>query len=375
MLGFIAKLYGLPENECSLKPFGNGLINRTWILECRGEKFILQKINDTIFPSPCLIAENIHHLNVFFKTYYPDYLFENPVATLQNEEMVIIEGEGYFRMFHFVKGSVTFDTVDNSSIAFEGARQFGKFTKLLSTFDSKQLHITLTDFHNLDLRYNQFELALKQGNKSRIEECKSSIDFIKEQKYIVDIFNRIQTNVNFKKRVTHHDTKISNVLFDKNGRGLCVIDLDTVMPGYFISDAGDMIRTYLSPVSEEESDFSKIEIREDYFQAIMDGYLSEMKDELSGEEKKYFVYAGKFMIYMQAIRFLTDYINNDIYYGAKYTDHNLIRGNNQLELLKQLLAKEYILEAKVTLYLRNESNLAPINTQGEEFQTPLLRRF
>jgi hypothetical protein len=100
-----------------------------------------------------------------------------------------------------------------------------------------------------------------------------------------------------------------------------------------------------------------------------------MKDELSGEEKKYFVYAGKFMIYMQAIRFLTDYINNDIYYGAKYTDHNLIRGNNQLELLKQLLAKEYILEAKVTLYLRNESNLAPINTQGEEFQTPLLRRF
>lgn len=357
MLGSIAKLYDLPENECSLKPFGNGLINRTWILQCRGEKFILQKINDTIFRSPCLIAENIHHLKVFLKTFFPDYLFETPVATLQNEEMVFLRGEGYFRMFRFVDGSATFDTVNNTAIAYEGAKQFGKFTKLLAAFDTNRLHITLTDFHNLDLRYNQFELALEQGNKNRIEECRSSIAFIKEQKYIVDIFNRIQTNVNFKKRVTHHDTKISNVLFDNDGKGLCVIDLDTVMPGYFISDAGDMIRTYLSPVSEEESDFSKIKIREDYFQAIMDGYLSEMKDELSGEEKKYFVYAGKFMIYMQAIRFLTDYINNDIYYGAKYEGHNLMRGNNQLELLKKLIAKEEILQAKVSLYLEKTSKL------------------
>ena len=357
MLGSIAKLYGLPENECSLKRFGNGLINRTWIFECGGEKFILQKINDTIFTSPFFIAENIHHLNVFFKTYYPDYLFVNPVTALQNEEMVIIEEEGYFRMFPFVKGSLTFDTANNVEIAYEGAKQFGKFTKLLAAFDTKQLHTTLTDFHNLDLRYNQFELAVQLGNKSRIQECKSSIDFIKEQKYIVDIFNSIQTNLNFKKRVIHHDTKISNVLFDKDGKGLCVIDLDTVMPGYFISDAGDMIRTYLSPVSEEESDFYKIEIREDYFQAIMDGYLGEMKDELSGEEKKYFVYAGKFMIYMQAIRFLTDYINNDIYYGAKYEGHNLMRGNNQLELLKKLIAKEEILQAKVSLYLEKASKL------------------
>jgi hypothetical protein len=139
-------------------------------------------------------------------------------------------------------------------------------------------------------------------------------------------------------------------LFDKNGNGLCVIDLDTVMPGYFISDVGDMIRTYVSPVSEEEKDFSKIQIRQDYFQAIVDGYLSEMKDELSDEEKNYFVYAGKFMIYMQAIRFFADYFNNDIYYGSKYEGHNLVRGNNQLELLKQLLAKENQLQEIVTSY-------------------------
>jgi Ser/Thr protein kinase RdoA (MazF antagonist) len=298
-----------------------------------------------------MIAANLHELNEFFKRHFPDYFFVKPVATLQNEEMVFLPGDGYFRMFRFVNGSVTFDTVDNASLAFEGARQFGKFTRLLSAFDIKKLHITLPDFHNLALRYQQFELALERGNKDRIKACEPSIAFIKEQQYIVDIFNKIQTNVNFKKRVTHHDTKISNVLFDKNGNGLCVIDLDTVMPGYFISDVGDMIRTYLSPVSEEEKDFSKIIIREEYFQAIVDGYLSEMQDVLSDEEKNYFVYAGKFMIYMQALRFLTDHINNDIYYGAKYEGHNLSRCNNQLELLKQLLAKKDILQAKVARYI------------------------
>src|SRR5665647_440011 len=138
MLSSIVKLYGLPENECALKPYGNGLINDTWILECPGKKFILQKINDTIFTSPGMIAENLHHLNKFFKEYFPGYLFVNPVATLQNEEMVFLPGEGYFRMFNFVNGSVTFDIVDNAAIAFEGARQFGKFTHLLSAFDTKK---------------------------------------------------------------------------------------------------------------------------------------------------------------------------------------------------------------------------------------------
>jgi aminoglycoside phosphotransferase (APT) family kinase protein len=354
MLSSIVQLYGFPENKCTIKPFGNGLINHTWIVSYLGEQFIFQKVNDTVFTDPNMIAENLHHLKVYFNQYFPSYLFVNPITNLQRQEMVVIPGKGYYRMFKFVKGSVTFDTVDNAGKAFEAARQFGKFTKLLSNFDTSQLNITLPDFHNLTLRYQQFELSLKKGNAARIKACEQSIDYIKEQKDIVSIFNQIQTNPYFKKRVTHHDTKISNVLFDENGLGLCVIDLDTVMPGYFISDAGDMMRTYLSPVSEEEKDFSKIHIREEYFQAIVDGYISEMKDELSQEEKKYFVYAGKFMIYMQAIRFLTDYINDDIYYGSKYEGHNLIRCNNQLELLKQLIAKEDALQAKVSLYIEDE---------------------
>ena len=365
MLSSIVQLYGFSENECTIKPFGNGLINFTWIVDCHGEQFILQKINDTVFADPGTIAENLRQLNIYFKQFYPGYLFVSPIVTLQQNEMVILPGKGYFRMFKFVEGSFTFDTVDNAAKAFEAARQFGKFTKLLANFETRKLNSTLPDFHNLALRYRQFELSLKNGNKERIKASKQSITYIKAQKNIVDIFNQIQSNPYFKKRVTHHDTKISNVLFDKKGKGLCVIDLDTVMPGYFISDAGDMLRTYLSPVSEEEKDFSKIQIRDEYFQAIVDGYLSEMKDELSQEEKKYFVYAGKFMIYMQAIRFLTDHINDDIYYGAKYEGHNLIRCNNQLELLKQLIAKEEALQERVSLYIEE-----PQSPKGELFAEP-----
>ena len=355
MLSSIIKCYGLPENECTLKPFGNGLINKTWLIECKKEQYIFQKINDAIFSAPELIAENIHLLKAYFNEKFPEYLFVSPVNTTDNKEMVSFPGKGYYRLFKFVHHSVTFDTVCDTGVSFEAAKQFGKFTKLLSGIDVHQLNITLPDFHNLTLRYEQFEKALKTGNKERIALSQASIAFIISQKNIVDTFNELQNSSRFKQRVTHHDTKISNVLFDKEGKGLCVIDLDTVMPGYFISDVGDMMRTYLSPVSEEEKDFSKIQIRIPYFQSIVDGYLSEMNNELSKEEKNLFVYAGKFMIYMQAIRFLTDYINNDVYYGAKYEDHNLIRCNNQLELLKQLLSKEPLLQAKVDSYMEQAS--------------------
>jgi hypothetical protein len=120
-----------------------------------------------------------------------------------------------------------------------------------------------------------------------------------------------------------------------------VIDLDTVMPGYFISDAGDMMRTYLSPVSEEEKDFAKIDIREDFYRAIVNGYYREMNVALTETEQKYFFYSGCFMIYMQALRFLTDFLNNDIYYGQRYPGHNVVRAGNQVILLQRLLDKKY----------------------------------
>jgi Ser/Thr protein kinase RdoA (MazF antagonist) len=164
---------------------------------------------------------------------------------------------------------------------------------------------------------------------------------------IVAEYERLMHSESFKIRVTHHDTKISNVLFDAGDNSVCVIDLDTVMPGHFISDVGDMLRTYLSPYGEEEQDFSKIQIRDDYFDAIVRGYLGEMNTELTDAEKNAFVFAGKFLIYMQAVRFLTDYLNNDVYYGVRYEGHNLVRAQNQAELLQRLCEREGVLQAIV----------------------------
>lgn len=330
--------YGLRDTAL-IKPFGTGLINHTWKIDNGPDQFILQRINDAVFKDPSLIAGNIRIISHFLAAHHPHYLFVTPEKTLEGEDMLYIN-DGYFRLFPFVQDSHTIDVVNSTVQAYEAAKQFGRFTKLLCNFPCDQLHITLPDFHNLSLRYQQFENAIAEGNAARIKEADATIEFLKNNRSIVATSEQLQENPAFKKRVTHHDTKISNVLFDKNDHGLCVIDLDTVMPGYFISDVGDMLRTYLSPVSEEETDFNKIEIRTDYFKAIAAGYLEEMKEELSESEKAHFIYAGKFMIYMQALRFLTDYFNNDLYYGSKYEGHNFMRAKNQVVLLEKLMEKE-----------------------------------
>ena len=324
--------FGVDEGNFIVRPFGNGLINTTWIIEGKTgrEKYILQKINDQVFKHPQDIAFNIRLIDDYLKKYFPKYLFVSPCLTAAGSDFVKSNAR-YYRMFPFITNSHTVDIVQKPQQAYEAAKQFARFTKFLSGLKASDLKITLPDFHNLSLRYHQFEMALKTGNPERIELAKDIITSIKQNKRIVAEYEIYKANL--KIRCTHHDTKISNVLFGHSDKGLCVIDLDTVMPGYFISDVGDMMRTYLCPVNEEEKDFSKIRVRREFYDAIVSGYLAEMGEELTELEKKYFYFAGEFMIYMQAIRFLTDHLNNDIYYGAKYKGHNFVRAANQIALL------------------------------------------
>ncbi len=328
--------------DASISPFGSGLINTTWHIQTKNDDFILQRVNDSIFKNPLHIADNIGSISSYLQHVHPEYFFVSPVIANDGQAVVYIEGEGYFRMFPFVKNSHTINVVEKPGQAFEAARQFGLFTKMLKDFPATTLKITLPDFHNLLLRYQQCKDACLHGNPVRIEEAKKEIELVKKYKYIVDTYTNITNSPQFKLRVTHHDTKISNVLFNEADEGLCVIDLDTLMPGYFISDVGDMMRTYLSPVSEEEKDFSKIEVRDEFFVAIVKGYFEALGTELTEQEKENFVYSGLFMIYMQAVRFLTDHLQNDVYYGAVYPGQNLVRTKNQLVLLEALLQKEVL---------------------------------
>jgi Ser/Thr protein kinase RdoA (MazF antagonist) len=345
ILKIVLKEYGIEPETAKINPFGTGLINHTWEVKNGNDHYILQRINENVFTKPQAIGENIAAIAGYLKHHFPDYYFVAPVKTTGGEEMVFLEGaaSGCYRLLPFVNDSHSKDVVANADQAFEAAAQFGRFTKLLSGFDANTLQITLPCFHDLSFRYQQFTEALEKGNQERMQACASLISFIKENVDIVTEYESIQKNPAFKKRVTHHDTKISNVLFDSDDKAICVIDLDTIMPGYFISDVGDMMRTYLPTVSEEESDFSKIQVRDDVYKSIVVGYYAEMEDELSPEETRHFFYAGKFMIYMQALRFLTDHINDDKYYGAKYPGHNLVRAGNQITLLQRLIEKAAIL--------------------------------
>lgn len=335
----ILPLYGLNSDKTTVKLFGDGLINHTWKVSTDTQNYILQKVNNDVFKSPSDIDKNLSLIKEYLDVRYPNYLFVSPVNTLDGESLLDTE-LGYYRLFPFVEGSTSHNSLTNKVAAYEAAKQFGRFSRILAEFDAEKLNITIADFHNLKLRYEQFVLACKNAGVEKLELAKESILYINENKHIVDTYCRIVENKEIPLRVIHHDTKINNVLFDDENNGLCVIDLDTVMPGYFISDVGDMMRTYLAIASEEEKDLSKITIRKEFFQAIFDGYMEEMENVLSDTEKRYFNYAGKFIIYMQAIRFLTDYLQDDVYYGAKYPTHNLNRAKNQIALLKEYIKME-----------------------------------
>jgi Ser/Thr protein kinase RdoA (MazF antagonist) len=335
MFDNILQGFGIDPNDCHIQPFGPGLINRTYKVSSRSKEYILQRINVNVFKSPENIARNLALLQSYLEKTEPEYLFVAPIPSVSGDLLVKASPGNVFRLFPFVQGSQTINSISSERQAFEAARQFGKFTRLLKGFETDQLEYTLTDFHNLPLRFEQFKEASQGAVQERSGLASNEIKEAYKYQYILETYNQLIANDEIPLRVIHHDTKISNILFDDQQNGLCVIDLDTVMPGYYLSDVGDMMRTYLSPVNEEEADLSKIYIREDVFSAIYKGYMSEMGSVLTEKEKRCFIFSGKLMIYMQALRFLTDFLDNDAYYETKYPEHNLVRAKNQLRLLSE----------------------------------------
>lgn len=326
----ISQSYGW--SEPFLEPVNSGLINHTWKVTVEDHAYILQAVNTSVFARPREIDENLNRLAVYLDKAAPGYLFTAPVKNREGQGLVA-NGELFYRVFDWVPGSHTVSVVNTADQAYEAALCFGLFTGLLKDFDASALHQSLPGFHDLSLRYRQFEDALHDGNNARINTAKQLIQYLVSKRTLVKQYESFITNSEAKQRVTHHDTKISNVLFDEKDKGICVIDLDTVMPGYFLSDVGDMLRTYVCPVSEEEKDLDKIVIRRDFIDAIEDGYLYNMKHTLSNFERDHFHFGGSMLIYMQALRFITDHIRNDVYYGAQYTGQNEVRAANQARLL------------------------------------------
>ncbi|WP_461789809.1 phosphotransferase enzyme family protein [Pedobacter sp.] len=336
----IIKAYGFTHQNINIQQIGSGHINGTYLLTKlpSNEKFVLQYINTNVFTNPKAIANNIQAVASFLNQQFPTYLFPAPLLTVNGENMATYNGS-YWRLSPFVDDTVALDTLSSPKQAYEAAKQFGKLSRLLNGFDSNKLQATIIGFHDLVLRFEQFENALANANTAFKTKAAEEIEAAINYQYILN--NYLEIKDVLPDRVMHHDTKISNVLLDQNSyEGVCVIDLDTLMPGKFISDLGDMMRTYLCEFSENETDFSKINIREDYFAAMIEGYLYEMGSILTKKEKEAILFSGKYIIYMQALRFLSDYLNGSVYYPIHYPTQNLDRAKNQLKLLQELVDNE-----------------------------------
>ena len=317
-----------------------GLIHKTFIISFdRGETYILQALNHSVFKDLPGIMDNIQCIAAYLKK--NNY----PLAILQpiNSRNGLLEKDrfgNYWRAFPFFENTTVLNKVENPKQAFEAAKAFGLFLKHLHGIDLKKINVTIPNFHNLKNRIDLFNRELQKAPNYRREKAKKEIKIV--------LMRSTQLKFDFQKmplRVVHNDTKISNVLLDKKGeKGVCVIDLDTVMPGYLVTDFGDMIRTMCCTASEEEINLEKVEIDIEIFKAAAEGFLTPLKTNLTKEEKKNLVAGGAYIIFEQALRFLTDYLQGDIYYPVQHVDQNLFRAKNQLKLLKSILDKKKELE-------------------------------
>lgn len=321
--------------KVNILPVGGGLINHSYKVCCELiPDFFLQKINTRVFTHPERVQENYIQLWEYIEfemagPKMPCPLYWGPDNTLFTDH----NGE-YWRAFEWMDNAVTHPIPQSSGQARATATAFAAFTLAFSGMNTALIQTVIPDFHNLSFRYRQFQDALDTEPYDRMAGAASLIEELNARKNYVAFYDEIISSDEFPLRVLHHDAKIGNVLFDKtNGSVICPVDFDTVMPGYFFSDLGDMIR---SMAGKEENAKGENQLNISYYEAIVKGYADTLGHKLTDREKENIHYAGPIMIYMQALRFLTDHLNGDQYYRTDFPGQNLERAQNQFSLLQSL---------------------------------------
>ena len=328
----------------SFKELASGHINDTYLIETSQKPFyVLQQINRRVFKNVAGLISNKFKISQHLLKKQKHLSKEEQIrkvlcfVSTKNGATYYKDTNGnYWNLMVYIDNSQTFETVKNREIAYEGGKLSGDFLNLTNDFDATQLIEVIPNFHNMNFRYSQFEDALQTASTERLDRANLYIKLVQNLKEEMHIIQKLKDSGKIKIRVTHNDTKISNALFDKNNKGLCVIDTDTVMPGIVHYDFGDAIRTICTTASEDEKDLSLVNFNLDYYKAYVKGFLEKMETSLSKTEIKYLPLAAKTMTFIMAIRFLTDYLNNDIYYKTAYPEHNLDRSKNQFKLIKSM---------------------------------------
>ncbi|GLP95017.1 phosphotransferase enzyme family protein [Paraferrimonas sedimenticola] len=351
LFNFLVEQFGIDRNAMP-EPLGEGHINQTWLAYNANGPLVLQKLNTEVFPSSEMLINNFsrvatHLLNKQSQGSYPFSVLKL-LKNRHGEELTIDPQWGAWRALSFIEDTVTLQTVNSESQAYQVAYSFGAFGRALMDLDARDLGEVLTDFHHLPARLSQLDQAISYAQMhpstvdgiSRFEMAREALAFVQSQSGIVEEIADLQSR-GLPLRVTHNDTKVNNVLLKRSDYSAsCVIDLDTVMPGYLMYDFGDMVRTVTSPEREDTKDTDAIVLRPGMFAALVDGYLDSMKGELTELEMDSLLPGAKLLIFIIGVRFLTDFLNGDSYFGADFETHNLLRANNQFALLKSLLTQE-----------------------------------
>lgn len=335
-----AQFLSVPFEAVQVSEIGHGLINTTYLITIgdTNQNYILQKINTAVFKDAEVLSQNTANVNAVLQQ--SDYPLEvSQLIAAKKGARLYYDADGHpWRMFTYINNSVSLTKADSPALAFEAARAFSLFYKTMNDYVRElQLRPVLPDFINFEKRIADYKSALKKASEERKRNAKAAVEFVNEHMHLPDKWLALQTGNLLPKRIIHADPKISNVLFhEESHKAIAVIDLDTVMEGTLLYDFGDMIRSYTN-IANEDDISADAAFDQELFLATKKGFLSYLEDVIEPVERENLDYAAKVVVFIQAVRFLTDYLNGDTYYHVSYENHNLYRTVNQINLLKEIL--------------------------------------
>ena len=333
-------MFVISGNTTGCIPYGNGHINNTFLVTALSgkteQKYILQKVNRNVFRHPDQVVANIEkviaHLKQRVKN--PERNTLNLIPAKDGKNYCVTKDSEYWRMYKFIDNALCLEAPRSADDFYESGIAFGQFQQYLSDFDATQIFEVISNFHNTPKRYEAFLDAVKKDPLGRVKIAKEEIEFVIERKEFTSVLEDYAKSGQLPLRVTHNDTKINNVMLTLEGKALCVIDLDTVMPGYSVTDFGDAIRFGASTAAEDERDVSKVNLDLSLYETFAKGYIKGCNNALTKTELELFPEGAKIMTLECGMRFLTDYILGDTYFKTKYPEHNLVRTRTQFKLVK-----------------------------------------
>lgn len=343
----IAEQFALVGSIVDISPYGNGHINDTYCIRTDEDRlYIMQRINDNVFKKPTDVMTNISAVTGFLQEKLRNQ-GGNPmreamtlIPTLDGAPYVSASEKDLYRVYVFIDQAVSYDIIESPEIFYNAAKAFGRFQSMLSDFPAEKLKETIPSFHDTYRYYQKFEKAVEEDCVGRCAEVAEEIQFVRDRVNDTKIVTEALVRNELPLRVTHNDTKLNNVMFDEaTNDALCVIDLDTVMPGSLLFDFGDAIRFGANTAVEDETDISKIAINLELFEAFTKGYLDELKDCMTQKEMELLPFAAKLLTFECGIRFLTDYLVGDTYFKIHKPKHNLDRARNQFALVADMEKK------------------------------------